>query len=227
MLEAALEPIIVDIDQDDEPAENLFPTKQQRLWVRSLYASWKPDMPFLADANVGLFPTPYNMPIVPDMFLSLDVVVAEDWYAKRNRSYFVWEFGKSPEVVIEVLSNKKGREADKQAKYARMGIQYYVIYDPQKLIQDEQLRVYELHGLTYYLKDDAFLDWIGLGLVAWEGEFEQKYGTWIRWVDADGNLLLTGSERAADAEGRATDAEERVIRLAEKLRELGIDPDTL
>ncbi len=38
--------------------------------------------------------------------------IAEDWFAKKHRSYFLWEFGKSPEIVIEVVSNRKGAEAD-------------------------------------------------------------------------------------------------------------------
>jgi hypothetical protein len=49
-------------------------------------------------------------PIVPDVLLSLNVQRAEDWTEKRNRSYFVWELGKVPDVCIEIVSNTEGDE---------------------------------------------------------------------------------------------------------------------
>ncbi|MEJ7710038.1 MAG: hypothetical protein WKF84_09295 [Pyrinomonadaceae bacterium] len=70
---------------------------------------------FLAAANVGLFPSVHQPPLVPDVFLSLDVEVADDWYEKSHRSYFFWEFGKAPEVVIEIVSNRKGKRTGQQA----------------------------------------------------------------------------------------------------------------
>lgn len=41
---------------------------------------------------------------------------------------------------------------------------------------------------------------------------------WLRWWDSQGNLLLTGEERAEQERQRAD-------RLAEQLRSLGIEPD--
>src|SRR5229473_7405843 len=105
------------ITEDDTPVDNLFSEKQQRLLTEPLYSSWAgPAGPtdarrkFLAAANVGLFPSVHQPPLVPDVFLSLDVEVAEDWYDKSHRSYFFWEFGKAPEAVIEIVSNQKGHE---------------------------------------------------------------------------------------------------------------------
>ena len=50
-----LDPITIDIShiitEDDEPVDNFFPAKQQRLLVRALYADWRINVPFLADAN--------------------------------------------------------------------------------------------------------------------------------------------------------------------------------
>ena len=121
------------VTEDDEPVDNIFSEKQQRLLVEPLYSSWQAERPFIAAANVGLFNTVSQPPVVPDMFLSLDVEVAEDWWAKENRSYLLWEFGKPPEVVIEIVSNTKGQEADKKIKtYAQIGVWYYVIFDPQR-----------------------------------------------------------------------------------------------
>lgn len=90
------------VTEDNTPVHNLFSAKQQRLLVESLYTSWQPQRPFVADANVGIFSAVSQPAIVPDMFVSLDVEIAEDWFAKKHRSYFIWEFGKAPEVVVEL-----------------------------------------------------------------------------------------------------------------------------
>jgi hypothetical protein len=44
------------------------------------------------------------------MLLSLGVQRPTDLSQRRNRSYFVWEFGKVPEVCIEIVSNAEGDE---------------------------------------------------------------------------------------------------------------------
>ncbi len=106
------EPLVVEppdisgiITEDDNPLVNIFSEKQQRLLVEPLISSWKPGRPFVAAANVGVFNAINQPPIVPDMFLSLDVQVADDLWEKKNRSYFIWEFGKIPEIVVEIVSN--------------------------------------------------------------------------------------------------------------------------
>jgi hypothetical protein len=40
----------------------------------------------------------------------------------------------------------------------------------------------------------------------WDGTYEGKTDTWLRWTDADGNLILTGRERA-EQEHRRTEQE--------------------
>lgn len=222
------------ITEDDEPVDNLFSEKQQRLSVQSLYANDVVSKPFVAAANVGVFQHPMEPPIVPDVFLSLNVRIADDWYARENRTYFVWEFGKPPDVTLEIVSNKKGGELEKREKYARIGIQYYIIYDPQQNILNEPIHVYELVGGQYRLKNDWILDKIGIGITLWDGVFEEKDGEWLRWYVPDGELLLTGEEQAErERENvlrerkRADAAEDRAKRLAEQLRQLGIDPDEI
>jgi Uma2 family endonuclease len=65
---------------------------------------------------VGVFALARNPAIVPDVFLSLDVEVPHDWWQKEHRSYLLWEFGKPPDVVIEIVSNTEG---GKQMRNAR------------------------------------------------------------------------------------------------------------
>jgi Uma2 family endonuclease len=224
--------------EDDEPADNLFSAKQQTLLKRPLYSSWTPlpseEQPeekrkFLADANVGLFFSLRQPPLVPDFFLSLDVEPHQDWYAKEHRSYFTWEFEKTPEVVIEIVSNQKGEELGKKLRrYAMIDITYYVVYDPQQLLSKDIVRVYERgSGKRYRLRKDLQLPDVGLSLTLWQGEFEGHTNTWLRWCDASGNLIPTGEERAAretaarrDAEVRAAHAEAELARLREEVERL-------
>lgn len=245
------------ITEDDTPVDNLFSEKQQRLLTEPLYSSWRPVQPglkrkrrkFLAAANVGLFPSAYEQAIVPDVFLSLDVSVPVDWHSKEGRTYFFWQFGKAPEIVIEIVSNRKGGEiTGKLEKYARAGIAYYVVYDPTHQLGKQTLRLYERRGAVYVQRTQRWFASLGLGLTLWEGSFEDKDETWLRWCDEDGKVIPTGAERAnlegvradkavirAEQEAKraeqatqlAAETDARNRALAAKLRELGIDPDKL
>jgi hypothetical protein len=133
----------------------------------------------------------------------------------------VWEFGKSPDVVVEIVSNREGNElGSKLADYARLGVAYYVVFDPLQQLGDELLRVFGLREGQYVPLAEPWLEQVGLGLTLWDGEFEGVRATWLRWCDREGNLLPTGAERAAQAEAKAA-------RLAARLRELGVDSDEL
>lgn len=212
------------VTEDDTPVDTLFSEKQQRLLVESLYASWRGT--FLAASNVAIYYGKYQPPIVPDMLLSLDVQVAEDWYAKEHRSYFVWEFGKLPELVVEIVSNREGDELTRKFEtYALMGIKYYVVMDPMRELSDQTLRAYYRNGYTYNPLPEAWFEDIGLGAQVWQGKYEEKEAPWLRWTDREGNLLLTGVERAEHERARAEYERERAERLAAQLRALGVEPE--
>ncbi|NJN57703.1 MAG: Uma2 family endonuclease, partial [Leptolyngbyaceae cyanobacterium SL_5_9] len=141
------EEIVTELDishlviEDDTPVDNFQSELQQRLLVEPIYSSKALPLPFLAAANVGLFYKLKGDPIVPDMLLSLGVQRAVDLSERRNRSYFVWEFGKVPEVCIEIVSNaegdelilskksqQKGKVTCKKDIYAQIGVPYYVVF---------------------------------------------------------------------------------------------------
>ncbi len=85
------------------------------------------------------------------MFLSLDVQLPQDVWEKKNRSYFLWEYGKPPEVVVEIVSNTEGGETDKKsAIYSKIGVWYYIVFDPLKQVQKDALRVFELSPETIF-----------------------------------------------------------------------------
>jgi hypothetical protein len=224
--------------EDDTPVDNFQSAQQQRLLVEPLYSSKALPLPFIADANVGLFYKLKGDPIVPDALLSLGVQRPEDLSQKRNRSYFVWEFGKVPEACIEIVSNAKGdelilsRESQQKGRtvckkdiYAQIGVPYYVVFDPLRQIQSESemdgalLRVWTISPIGYVeltppqgiftVGQCIQLEGIGLGLTLWEGQFEEEVTRlWLRWCDRDGQVIPTGAEGQDMARQRA-DAEQQ------------------
>jgi Uma2 family endonuclease len=215
------------ITEDDTPVDNLFSAKQQRLLVEPLYSSAKRWLPargiFLADANVGLFFSVHEPPLVPDMFLSMNVKPHKHWHEKEHRTYFYWEFGKPPEVAVEVVSNRKGGElTTKRERYAQMFIRYYVVFDPTgalaKEMGGEKLHIYKLQEGAYTLMEDFWFEELGLGVRLWNGKYEGVQETWLRWCDERGVLLPTGAERSEAAEQELEQAEYKAA-IAEHERE--------
>jgi Uma2 family endonuclease len=246
--------------EDDQPVDNFQSAQQQRLLVEPLYSARALPMPFIAEANVGLFYKLKGDPIVPDVLLSLEVQRSEDYEQRRYRSYFVWEFGKVPEVCIEIVSNQegdeltlsqksrqKGKTIAKREIYARVGVPYYIVFDPLQQIQGEMdgalAKVFSISPEGYTeifptlspdtMGQSVWLSSVGIGLTLWEGQFEDEVTrTWLRWCDRQGQVIPTGAElaneaktQAKDAEIRAENAESRAQRLAERLRSLGINPE--
>ena len=129
---------------------------------------------------------------------------------------------KVPEVTLEIVSNRKGKELTTKLKdYARMGVNYYVVYDPQQRLSKDVLCVYELgFGKRYRPRKDYRMPDLGLELTLWQGVFEDHKDTWLRWCDAEGRLIPTGEERAVSAEAQAQQAEQRAASAEAELERL-------
>ena len=205
--------------EDGKPVDNLFVEKQYRLLTEPLYSSWtSPSGEFLALANVGLFFADHTPPLVPDVMLSLGVPASRDLSRKENRSYLIWVVGKPPDVVIEIVSDLRGgEETDKMLAYARLGITYYVIFDPRNCLHNGLLRAFYLSNGKYQPMEALWLENVALGLTFWEGKFQGQQASWLRWCDRDGAVIPTGQERDEQEKQRAE-------RLAAQLRALGIEP---
>jgi Uma2 family endonuclease len=214
---------------DGAPVDNIYSEKQQRLLVEPLVSSWPgpgEDRKFLVVSNVGLFYAVRKPPLVPDVMLSLDVELGEDRSLKENLSYFVWILGKPPEVVIEIVSNTEGEEDTRKFRlYAQLGILYYVIWDPERHLRSDPLRVFTLSEKRYVPLKNGFFPVVGLGVTLWQGMYENWNQTWLRWCDASGIVIPTGAERADRERLRADQERLRAERMAEQLRALGGDPD--
>ena len=212
------------ITEDDEPVDNLFSERQQRLLPESLYASWERDKPFLALSNVGIYETNPTTPIVPDVLLSLDVKPAENIWEKKHRCYFMSIFGKPPELVIEIVSNKVGKERKhKRLRYQNMGVKYYIIYDPGLHIYKTSLHAYQLKNHKYvslpsnHIRNKRlWFDDLKIGITIQQGNYEDLSAEWLRWYDSNGKILQTGTEKAEIEKKRAEKTELKL--KAEKKR---------
>jgi Uma2 family endonuclease len=238
------------VTEDDAPVDNIFSERQMRLLPDALYASWEgpgDERPFIALADVALYYTPNQPPYVPDVLVSLDVQLPENVMKKEHRSYFMWLYGKPPDIVVEIVSNREGGElGEKLRGYARLGITYYIVYDPELHLSKQSLKVHELRGGRYVELQDYWLEAVGLGVTLWQGRYEGLTAEWLRWCDIDGELYATGVEAANEAQAQATQERqraeeawqraeqereraeqerERAERLATQLRALGVEPE--
>jgi len=211
------------ITEDDEPVDSIGSEKQQRLLAHILFGWAGPGegRPFAVFANVGLYYSVHEQPLVPDVMVGLDVKLPKDiWQKKANRTYLMWEYGKPPDLVIEIVSNKIGKEDDlKKEKYARIGIKYYVIFDPAQRLSQEKLRIYELRTYGYELMTGRWMADIGLGLTFWQGKFEDAEESWLRWCDEAGNILPTGAELAEQAQQQAEEAQQQAEQERQRAEE--------
>jgi len=167
----------------------------------------------------------------PDFFAVLNVPKTE------RKSWVVWEEGKAPDVIIELLSEStatQDKTVKKEIYQNQMRVPEYFWYDP---FNPEDWAGFTLVNGSYQpLQPDAQNRYqsqqLGLALVQWQGVYKGVETVWLRWATQEGELLPTPQElaelaeqRANQAQQRATQAQQRAEQLATQLRELGIDPD--
>ena len=196
------------VTEDDTPVDNLFSEKQQRLLTEPLYASWPgpgPIVPSWPSPTSGLFYAVEQPPFVPDMLLSLNVRCPDDSVAQVAPLLF--------HVGIRKASGRGDR--DRLESPRRRGFRQVagVRADSHPLLRDFRPRTdarrrdpagLRMHRFRYRpLDDPGLLPGIGLGLQLWHGVYEDHDNTWLRWVDADGQLIATGGERAEKAQQQA------------------------
>lgn len=168
---------------------------------------------------------------------------APDWFYVPNvpptlngqmrRSYVLWQEYIPPLIVLEFVSGDASEERDNTPWTGKFWIYeqvirpaFYGIYQ----VNTASVEVYTLLSGQYQpvpanSRGHYPIAPLGVELGIWQGCYQNADLPWLRWWDVNGNLLLTGNERATQANERASQAEERADRLAAQLRTLGIDPE--
>jgi len=142
----------------------------------------------------------------PDFFVVLDVPKGE------RLSWVVWEEGKAPNVIIELLSPStatKDKVVKKLTYQNDVRVPEYFWFDP---FNPDDLAGFSLDKGTYQaIATDSnsrlISQQLELALVRWQGVYGGVNTVWLRWQTLDGELLPTSYENAAIAEIKAQGAE--------------------
>ncbi|MEQ9358858.1 Uma2 family endonuclease [Coleofasciculus chthonoplastes] len=168
----------------------------------------------------------------PDWFYVANVPPTLD--GQMRRSYVLWQEIVSPLIALEFVSGNGSEERDStpyQGKFwvyeQAIRIPFYGIYE----VEQARVDVYHLLEGRYRLlpannRGHYPIEPLGVELGIWQGRYKNVELPWLRWWDSQGNLLLTGEERAEQERQRAERAEGKNSRLREQLRALGIEPET-
>jgi Uma2 family endonuclease len=175
---------------------------------------------------------------------------APDWFYVANvpptlegqmrRSYVMWQEFIAPLIILEFVSGNGSEERDTTPWKGKFWIYeqvirpaFYGIYEVQKAAI-EVYRHVENHFEPVVANQQGRypLPQLGVELGIWAGTYKNVNLPWLRWWDASGNLLLSAeewaeqeSERADREHQKAEQERQRADRLAEKLRQLGVDPN--
>ena len=110
---------------------------------------------------------------------------------------YLWEEEIPPILVLEVVSTKPGGEyTTKLDEYTRMGILYYVIYNPKRR-RKPRLEIYKLVDGKYELQDGnpIWMPEIGLGIGSEPASYDRLTRESLYWYDRDGERYPTPDER--------------------------------
>jgi Uma2 family endonuclease len=233
---------------DDGPVDNEDQNLLPNILLFLLSLIWAERMDWYFGVDMAIYHTTGaspRVPIVPDGFLSLGVERKKE--GKSRRSYVVWEERETvPILTLEIVSYTPGGEySSKQEIYARLGVLYYVVYNPEFWQRDEQqpFEVYKLVNGSYELQqgEPYWMPEVGLGIGRCAIEFGNLAQEQLAWFDERGDRYLTAEEqvlleRQEKEQERREKEQERLEkeqerqekeRLAQYLRSLGIDPEHL
>ncbi|MBC6433808.1 Uma2 family endonuclease [Nostoc sp. HG1] len=164
----------------------------------------------------------------PESVVAPDVFVVFGVENRDRRSYKTWEENnQTPDFVLEITS-KSTRSKDQGAKkgiYAFLGVREYFQYDPTgDYLNPQLLGLHLVDGNYFPVATNTLPDGtVSLPSEVLGLELRLEAGKLRFYNPATGETLLTHEEEVAARQA----AEEKAQRLAAKLRELNIDPDSL
>jgi Uma2 family endonuclease len=212
---------------DDIPVDNEDQNFLPNVLLFLLNSIWASRMDWFFGVDMGLYHTTGinpRVPVVPDGFLSLGVERKKN--GKSRKSYAVWEENQVvPILTLEMVSHSPGGEYDeKMAIYTRLGVLYYVVYNPEfwRRDQHQPFEVYKLVDDNYQLQigEPFWMPEVGLGIGRYQGVVAGIPQELLSWYNERGDRYLTAEEQVQQERSRAE-------QLATYLRSLGIDPDNL
>jgi len=225
-----------DLYSDEPPVESELHLEQIMLLIKCLKWLWKDRYDFYAAGNLSIYYSPNQKK--SEYFRGPDFFVVLETERKTRKSWVVWEEdGKYPNFILEILSPstaKTDREFKKELYQNTFRTPDYFWFDPYTL---EFAGFYLTNGKYQPLepneKGHLWSEQLGLYLGIYQGL--------LRYFTPTGELVPTPEETAeeetkktaiqvqrAEIESQRAEWEaRRSERLAAKLRELNIDPDTI
>ncbi|MDY6936367.1 MAG: Uma2 family endonuclease [Cyanobacteriota bacterium] len=161
------------------------------------------------------------IPVVPDGFLSLGVERRKGGGSRS--SYVMWEEEEvAPILALEVVSQTPGGEYDKKEEiYARLGVLYYVIYNPHYSQRDrhQPLEIYRLVNGTYRLQigEPFWMPEIGLGIGRGIRDFAGVRREVLYWWDDRDRRYLASEEAEQQARQELETARQQLDAMREEL----------
>lgn len=225
------------IFDDGEPLESNRHRIAMNTLIRSLQQAWAGRQDFFAGGNMFIY---YSSTQArnrdfrgPDFFAVLDI---DGSYPRQG--WVVWdEEGRYPDVIVELMSDSTA-EVDtgiKKEIYERsFRTPDYFVFDP---FNPNSLQGWHLDVNQRYQSlqpDERGWLWcqtLGFWLGTWEGTIDREPAVWLRFYDREGHLILLPEEAAQQqaevAQQQAEQERLRADRLAARLLELGVDPNSL
>ncbi|MBD2295945.1 Uma2 family endonuclease [Anabaena sphaerica FACHB-251] len=204
-----------DLYSDEPPLETELHLEQIILLIKCLKWLWKGRNDFYAAGNLTIYYSPNQKK--SEYFRGPDFFVVSGTERKTRKSWVVWEEdGKYPNLILEILSPTTAntdREFKKELYQNTFRTPDYFWFDPYTLeFAGFHLLDGEYQPLTANEKGHLWSHQLGLYLGIHDGL--------LRYFTAEGNLVPTPEESAEQEAHKAA-------RLAAKLRELNIDPETI
>jgi Uma2 family endonuclease len=211
-----------DLESQEPPLESELHLRQILLLIQMLEYLWQDRQDFYAFGNLTIYYSPEQQKTQdfrgPDFFVVLNTE------RKPRKSWVVWEEGgKYPNVIIELLSNstaKVDRTTKKEIYQDIFRTPDYFWFSPNTL---EFQGFHLVDGEYQELKPNETGRLWSQQLQLFLGIYEQK----LRFFTLEGELVPTPEESAKAAQQQLEIERQQREKLAAKLRELNIDPDTL
>ncbi|QSV53399.1 MAG: Uma2 family endonuclease [Dolichospermum sp. UKL201] len=225
-----------DLYSDEPPVETELHLEQIMLLIKSLKWLWKERTDFYAVGNLSIYYSPHQKKSEdvrgPDFFVVLGTE------RKTRKSWVVWEEnGKYPHVIVEILSPttaKTDRETKKILYQDTFRTPDYFWFDPYTLeFAGFNLISGKYQPLQPNEKGHLWSEELGLYLGIYEGllRYFTSSGVLVPTPEESAEMETTRAEieakRAAMETEKAKISDKKSQRLAAKLRELNIDPDTI